>query len=140
MSGIDPARQRAEARRWLGVADEDLRVVALCLAADPAAVGAAAYHCQQAAGKLLKALHVAAATPFRKTHDLEELAERAAVLWPALSPHIEAVSTLTGWGFSFRYPHSGPGFEVMPDRHDIEATIRDLQALREAVSEVLETR
>jgi HEPN domain-containing protein len=140
MSDIDPARQRAEARRWLGVADEDLRVVALCLAADPAVVGAAAYHCQQAAEKMLKALHIAAATPFRKTHDLEELAEQATALWPALAARIEAVSTLTLWGFSFRYPQSGPGFEVMPDRGDIEATLRDLQALREAVAEALEAR
>jgi HEPN domain-containing protein len=137
MSGIDPARQRAEAMRRLGVADEDLRVVALCLAADPAAVGAAACHCQQAAERMLKALHVAGATPFRKTRDLEELAEQAAALWPTMPSRIEAVSTMTLWGFSFRYPHSGPGFEITPDRGDIEAAPRDLQSLRTATVEIL---
>lgn len=93
--------QRTEAIRCLDIADEDLRVVELCLPADPAAVGAAADHCQWAAATMLKALHVAAVNPFRKAHDLEELAGRAAALWPALSPHVEAVATLSGRGFSW---------------------------------------
>jgi hypothetical protein len=49
-----------------------LRAPALSL--NPPALGEAAYHCQQAAEKLVKDLLVAAAVAFRKTHDIDERA------------------------------------------------------------------
>jgi HEPN domain len=46
--------------------------------------GQGAYNCQQAAEKLIKGLLVLAAAPFRKTHDLDELSEAAAPIYPDL--------------------------------------------------------
>jgi HEPN domain-containing protein len=58
MSDNDSARlaQWTEARRWIKKANEDRRSAVLILADDPPLLDPAAYHCQQAAEKLLKAL------------------------------------------------------------------------------------
>jgi HEPN domain-containing protein len=53
MSAVD-SNQRHEANAWLARADEDLRAVRPCLDAPPPVLGVAAYHCQQAAEKLIK--------------------------------------------------------------------------------------
>lgn len=58
MSGVDPAKQRVEAKAWLAKADEDLRAIRLCLDGRPPVLGVAAYHCQQAAEKLIEGLQV----------------------------------------------------------------------------------
>ena len=54
MSGLDPAKQRDEAKAWLAKADEDLAAIRACLDAERPLLGIAAYHCQQAAEKLIK--------------------------------------------------------------------------------------
>jgi HEPN domain len=86
MTGIDPAGQRDEAKAWLAKADEDLAAVRACLDARSSLRGVAAYHCQQAAEKLIKGLLVLAATPFRKTHDLDELSASVVPVYPDLDP------------------------------------------------------
>lgn len=64
----DRAAQWAEAGRWLAKADEDIAVAELALDHAPPLVDPAAFHCQQAAEKILKALLVAAAaTPSEVT-------------------------------------------------------------------------
>ncbi len=98
------ADRRAEARRWLAVAEADLRVMQLCLDALPPELGAAAYHCQQATEKLLKGLLVLAAVPFGKTHDLLRLGDLAKEYYPEIGPALATVGRFTVWGFAFRYP------------------------------------
>ncbi len=59
MSGRDPADGddiRREAARWLAVAADDRRIAEACLGLDPPALGGSAYHCQQAAEKIVKGL------------------------------------------------------------------------------------
>ena len=63
----------------------------------------AAYHCQQASDKLLRAL-LAAAGPIPKSHDLQRLAALTTPLYPALSAAIVAVSDFSPWGTATRYP------------------------------------
>lgn len=74
MSGPDrpsPPERRAEAMRWLVIADEDIDVaIAACRIHRH---GASAYHVQQAAEKLVKALLVLAGEAFRRTHDMDDL-------------------------------------------------------------------
>jgi HEPN domain-containing protein len=132
MSGVDPAKQRDEARAWLAKADEDLRAIRLCLDARPPVLGVAAYHCQQAAEKLIKALLVLAATPFRKTHDLDELSEAAAAIYPDLEPLLGHIRVRTYWGFAFRYPMpgEGEGTQQPPTPDEIEEMRRHLSDLR----------
>ena len=61
----------ADTREWLGKAKDDLRAARRLLKPPPALSSAAAFHCQQAAEKALKAFLAWRDVPFRKTHDLE---------------------------------------------------------------------
>ena len=136
MSGVDPAKQRDEARAWLARADEDLRAVRLCLDARPPLPGVAAYHCQQAAEKLSKGLLVLAAIPFRKTHDLDELSHLAVPAWPDVEPLLAHLRVQTYWGFAFRYPMPGESevAQQPPAPAEIEETLRHLLDLRARVA------
>src|SRR5205807_2517939 len=73
----DNAIRRREAARWLVIVDEDVRVAIACLRMDDPAPGSAAYHCQQAAEKVVKGLLVVARITFTRTHDLDELVDLA---------------------------------------------------------------
>jgi hypothetical protein len=64
----------AETRSWLVKAEKDLRAAQHGLGASPALLEDAAFHCQQAIEKTLKAFLTWHGRPFRKTHNLIELA------------------------------------------------------------------
>jgi HEPN domain-containing protein len=132
MSGVDPAKQRDEAKAWLAKADEDLRAVRLCLDDRPPVLGVAAYHCQQAAEKLLKGLPVVAAIPFRRTHDLDELSHLAVPAYPEAEWLLGHVRVRTYWGFAYRYPMPGDGEDGAdpPVPAEIEAMLPHLKDLR----------
>lgn len=138
MSAVDP-RQRDEANAWLARADEDLRAVRLCLDARPPLLGVAAYHCQQAAEKLIKGLLVLAAMAFRKTHDLDELSEAAVAAHPHLEPLLAHLRVRTYWGFAFRYPMPGESEagQQPPKPAEIEETLGHLSDLRARVTEAI---
>ena len=131
---IDPAAQWGEARRWVAIADNDLRAVEIRLQAKPPATETAAYHCQQAAEKLLKALLVAAARPTRKTHDLHELASEVAEVHPDLASLVKNCGFMTRWGFVYRYPvePGGAGPQV-PTGTEIGVAQEMLTDLRSAI-------
>jgi len=61
------------AAAWLAVVDDDLRQVVSNLHGPLPSLAGAAYHCQQAAEKLVKAALVEARTVFPKTHDIGAL-------------------------------------------------------------------
>jgi HEPN domain-containing protein len=130
MSDVDPAEQRREAKAWLAKADEDLAAVRICLDAKRPLLGIAAYHCQQAAEKLLKGLLVLAAIPFRKTHDLDELSAVVDPAYPQLAPLLSHLRVRTYWGFTFRYPAPVEGDQELPTPDEIEATLGHLSDLR----------
>ena len=132
---IDPAAQWEEARRWVAIADKDLRAVAICLQAKPPATETAAYHCQQAAEKLLQALLVAAARPTRKTHDLDELASLVAEVHPDLASLVRNCCFMTRWGFVYRYPiESGGAAPQAPTGAEIGVAQAMLSELRSAIA------
>ena len=74
--------RRREAARWLAIAEEDLRVSRGCLKLEIPAPGSAAYHCQQAAEKVVKGLLVIAGAAFTRTHDMDELVDLALAHYP----------------------------------------------------------
>ena len=107
MSGSDPHfddDQRREAGRWLAVAAADMRAVRLCLEADEPMLGIAAYHCQQAAEKVVKGMLVMAGIPFAKTHDMARLGDLAASRYADFMPLLAEIGRLTIWGYAYRYP------------------------------------
>lgn len=123
-----------EAATWLKRVDQDLRLVRLSLADDPPIEGPAAFHLQQAAEKLVKALLILADEEVPKTHNLADLLER---LGP--SPTIDATwaPVLTGmtlWAFAGRYPDGPPE----PDAAMLAATLPVVEALRDRVAALLQ--
>lgn len=98
-------------------------------------VTSAAYHCQQAAEKLVKALLVSLDIVPPKIHDIEVLLR----LVPSDNPHLPMLRPLarfTYLGFAYRYPDPGPfslDYEVptidevagwLAELTDVEAKLR----------------
>lgn len=69
-------RQWNEAARWLPYAEGDLRAAETLMSAPVPMIYAAAFHCQQAAEKMTKALPILYGGAVPKIHDLVELTVR----------------------------------------------------------------
>jgi HEPN domain-containing protein len=126
MSGSDPDLsddRRREAGRWLTVAIADLRVVRLCLDASEPMLGIAAYHCQQAAEKVVKGMLVMAGVPFAKTHDMSRLGDLAAQHYPQQREVLLELGQLTVWGHAYRYPGLEDAPEPEPEPDDLLAAL-----------------
>jgi len=89
---------------WLTTANEDRRVAALCLAADPPLRGVAAFHCQQAVEKLLKGFLTLAGKRGGKTHSLAQLGAGATGSFPEIAELVAAARDWSNWAVDFRYP------------------------------------
>jgi HEPN domain-containing protein len=100
---LDRARV-AEARAWLVKASADILAAELDFGADPLLLGDAAFHCQQAVEKTIKAFLSWHDVPFRKTHDLVELSAQCLEIDPSLEATLRSASYLTEYGWRFRYP------------------------------------
>lgn len=130
MSGTiqpDPGRW-AQAVQRLQRADEDIRL-AEKIAGDPDFLASAAFHCQQAAEKTAKAVIVAYQTDYPRIHDLAQLGWAVAKLRPELGASIAALSGLTDWYVTPRYP----GLEYRPSLQDVEMTLHELRQLRRQI-------
>lgn len=94
----------ADTRAWLARARDDLRGAEIDLAASPPLLGDAAFHCQQAVEKALKAFLTWHDQPFRKTHDLVELGAECVTLDATLELHLRVTAPLTEYAWRYRYP------------------------------------
>lgn len=93
-----------EARRLLRMAERDQRAfLALIGAVTPDDFPAAAFHAQQAIEKSLKAVLCLREIPFRRTHDLLELAGRLAETGLVLPIDDDALLRMTPYAVEFRY-------------------------------------
>lgn len=124
--------QWQEALRWFDHADDDLRTAEVCAAADPPLLGPGAYHCQQAAEKILKGLLVANGERFPKTHDLKDLANRVAPHYPDWGDAMMALRELTVWGLAYRYPAEEEAAADPPAIDRIRAVMAQVRALSNA--------
>ena len=113
----------AEVREWLRKADNDRRMAEAALLQIPAITEAAAFHCQQAVEKLLKAFLTWREEEFEKTHDLRLLIERCGRHDPAFLDHQDTIEPLTGYAIRFRYPG--------PEDPSVEAVEAALAVVRE---------
>jgi HEPN domain-containing protein len=123
----DP-RRWAESVQWLQRADEDIRL-AEKIASDPDFLASAAFHCQQAAEKMAKAVIVAYRPDYPRVHDVAQLGLAVAVLHPELGASIVGLSGLTDWYVTPRYP----GLEYRPSRQDVETTLHKSKELRRQI-------
>ncbi|TWT44201.1 HEPN domain protein [Phycisphaerae bacterium RAS1] len=93
-----------EIREWLRKAANDLLTAKAGLELQPPVTDTAAFHCQQAVEKYLKAYLLFRSAPFEKTHDLEILVDRCARLDPDWEALRDAIEPLTAYAVRFRYP------------------------------------
>ena len=75
MTPNEPKPATAEARALLRVAGRDWKTVELLLQHPDAPISSVCFHAQQYMEKAMKAVLVSNAVIFRRTHDLEELAD-----------------------------------------------------------------
>lgn len=136
----EPARQAREARRWVARADLDVAGAERLLTGAPPLPALAAFHCQQAAEKLLKAALVQAGVRPRKTHDLAALADEAAPLLPALTSLADPLRPRTLWSFAFRYPLDEGVEEPEPTVAEVGQVLDQIAALRAAVLRAIEAK
>lgn len=124
----DPARVE-ETAAWLNKSFRDLLRARRNLALDPPDTEDGLFHCQQAVEKSLKAFLVWRDRPFRKTHDLEELAHVCSGLDPALANATRGLAPLTRFAWEYRYPGENPPPAVEEARGWIERVERLLDAI-----------
>jgi HEPN domain-containing protein len=91
----------AEVREWLRKARH---MAEAGLAQSPPITDAAAFHCQQAVEKYVKAYLVFRGEAFELIHDLEALMDQCVRLDPAWEALRDAVEPLTAYAVRFRYP------------------------------------
>jgi HEPN domain-containing protein len=124
----DPQRV-ADTQAWLRRAAADLRAAEVDLAAQPALLGDAAFPCQQAAEKALKAFLTWHDTPFRRTHDLGELGQQCVALDASIEPVCRRADGLSVYAWAFRYP----GEPEEPAPEDVERALSVAREVYDAV-------
>ena len=116
--------EAAEIRRWLEKADHDRRAAKALLAQTPPITDAAAFHCQQAVEKLLKAYLSSRGAELEQTHDLRVLANICAEHNAAFETLRDSVAPLTAFAVRFRYP--GPADPTVEKVHDAITVIDEV--------------
>ena len=96
--------EMAEVQRWLEKAEHDRCTVEAVLKEPHAPTDVAAFHCQQAVEKLLKAFLVFRRDAFERTHDLVELVAQCARHDPEFVTLQPQVAPLSAYAVRFRYP------------------------------------
>jgi HEPN domain-containing protein len=119
---------REVAREWLRIAAIDIKAARNCLYGPEPAPEAAAYHCQQAAEKVVKALLVDQGVHPPRSHDIGALIDLLPVgesLIGALAP----LEKLTVFAIAYRYPVGDPlAAPGEPSRSDVEIWIGLVEA------------
>lgn len=104
---------------WLDVIDTDLAVIEKCLVGPVPALKGAAYHCQQAAEKIVKALLVLHGINPLPIHDIQKLINMFPVT-EELEVEVGDLAELTPFVSLFRYPQPDPSVlenaRLSPDR------------------------
>lgn len=123
-------------RQWLRVVDEDLRAIRGCLTGNDPAVLSAAYHCQQAAEKLVKFLIAAQGGHPPKIHDIAALTKLLGE--HPLGSAVRSFARFTVYGAAYRYP--GLSLEIEADEPtaaDVASWLVEIEAVRTEVESFL---
>ena len=99
-----PPDKNPEARRWFQKVSQDLAAGTVVLHATLPLLEDALFHAQQAAEKAIKGYLAWHGAPFRKVHDLREIAGAAIGIDPSLEPLLKRSAVLTPFAGVFRYP------------------------------------
>jgi HEPN domain-containing protein len=94
-----------EVRAWLHKARSDLLSAGILVESSPLVLGPAAFHCQQAAEKVLKAFLIWRSVPFERVHSLVYLMDLCEAQEPAFASLREETESLAS--YAGRDPLSG---------------------------------
>ena len=97
-------RKQREVGAWIQKAENDIRGARIDMEAVPPLIEDALFHCQQASEKAMKAFLADHDTPFRKTHDLDELAMACEEIDASLKETLVPARNLSIFAWEFRYP------------------------------------
>lgn len=122
----------AEVRRWLVKARHDWTAATKIFTPDCDETDVAAFHCQQAVEKTLKAYLVSKNVEFEKVHDLGHLLDHCAKMDRDFESLREAVEPLTLYAVAFRYP--GP---AEPSAEDVEKALQVVETVWRFVADRL---
>ena len=111
------------------MAEEDRRVAAICIAADPPLRDIAAFHCQQAVEKLFKGFLTLAGKRGGKTHSLEQLGAAAAATFPEIADLVAAAKGWSNWAVDFRYPARRGRAKPPPAEDELRQALDVIDAL-----------
>jgi HEPN domain-containing protein len=123
------AQRLGDTAAWIRRAELDLRAAEVDLATDPALLGDAAFHCQQAAEKTLKGFLTWHDAPFRRTHDLAEIGQQCISLDMSIEATCRRAERLTSYAWTFRYP----GDVEEPARDEVEDALALAREVYDAV-------
>jgi HEPN domain-containing protein len=137
LDGPAQPENRREAKRWLVIVEEDIDVADAAAHLPLPRRGASAYHLQQAAEKLAKALMVLNGKPFRWSQDLDDLAGQLIPIYPQFSVTLDALRHLTIWSVAYRYPALEDEAEPLPTIEELERYAALLKKFKAEVCELI---
>jgi HEPN domain-containing protein len=131
---MDTAKQEL-VQIWLAKAQQDLAVAHKLSSGPDPYLGAAIFHCQQAAEKAVKDFLVFQERDFEKTHNIRLLIELAIPYEASFSTWLAAGEYLTPFAAKFRYP----GETMQPEPEEFQQALADAEGLYTFVLSVLPT-
>jgi len=117
--------EAAELRRWVEKAQHDVDTAELALGFARPITDTAAFHCQQAVEKLLKAYLISHDHEFEKIHDLRALLLECAKFDRSFREFLDRVGPLTAYAVRFRYP--GPNDPTVDEVRWALSVVRKVQ-------------
>lgn len=118
---------------WLSRADDDLRMAELAISASPPVCWGAAFHAQQAAEKLLKALLTFHNVEFEKSHSIDYLLDLCATVQSGVKALRAKATKLTDFAVELRYPFPRPD----PTESEAKDAVEIARTVRRFVNEAL---
>lgn len=110
-----------EVRAWISKAGDDVEAARRLLAGNNPLTGIAAYHCQQAAEKALKAYLLFRDKGFGRTHNLEALLADCQDFDAEFASLEDAAVLLNPYAVLFRYPTTATELTVCEGEEAVQA-------------------
>lgn len=120
-------------QRWLSVARRDLEAARTLATAPRPVPEVAAYQCQQAAEKLVKALLIRRGVQPPRSHDVGRLLDLLADAGDDVSA-MDGFARLTEFAVLHRYPSDSPDEPAPPSSAEVLAWVRRIEAVLDAVA------
>lgn len=121
---------------WLATASLDLRAGRACLSVPEPVVTAAAFHCQQAAEKLVKAVLVWLGRDVPRSHDIDSLIMRVPRELP-IRDCLLPLGRFTAYATLYRYPGESGEVTDEPTGEEVSGWLEEIEAARDSIAAAL---